>query len=266
MTAQPAFAQKRKTGTTPKQVQKTEKQKVVEKSGMITITFDDAHYTQLFTLPFMNQHGFKGVLYVPVEPLAQQYMGYHMTAEGMKLFADLGWQIGSHSYDHEAFPKFTKSKDIEEDMLRAHEQLVWFYNLPITSYAPPYSHLTDSMLAVAKANYRSIRHVWNDNTCSAKGCSNGLNDLLKKQFYDLCSADIGMMGEFKYAGNLNNLLRQAREEKKWLILTFHKFPMNNPEQGGHDFLVSEFKELMKMIADNGLPVVTIDEGIRRIEE
>lgn len=260
----------RKSSKVSKIEVKSKNDPIISTGGMISLAFDDNHFSQIFALPYMSEHNFKGTLYITVKPINDEYRDYHYGITYLKLFASHGWQIANHGYDHEGFPLISMagSERIFEDIFVAHEHLVMAGFKNINSFAPPYSKLSQALYDIVKnrTSYSSLRHVYDPSTCKTKGCVNGLNEIVPKNFYDLCSIDIGPSPKPFYAHDLFELVLKAKKENKWLIITFHKFASRDAKAENYEMLESEFKVLLDFLSKNNMKIVTIDEGIKSISK
>jgi peptidoglycan/xylan/chitin deacetylase (PgdA/CDA1 family) len=101
----------------------------------IMLTFDDTDLDQ-FTIaaPEMKKYGFKGVFFVMTVSIGRPN---YMNKEQIKQLSDAGHVIGSHTWDHHNFKKFT-GKDWETQIDKPTKKLEEITGKKITWFAYPF--------------------------------------------------------------------------------------------------------------------------------
>ncbi len=105
----------------------------------IMLTFDDTVLDQFTTVnPTLKKYGFKAVYFIMTVSIGKQgkFVNY-MSAEQIKQLSDEGNVIGSHSYDHKNFKKYT-GKDWEEQLDKPTKRLEEITGKKIEYFAYPF--------------------------------------------------------------------------------------------------------------------------------
>ena len=108
-------------------------------SKPIMFTFDDTDMDQ-FTVaaPTLKKYGFKAVYFIMTVSIGRKgkFVDY-MTREQIKALSDAGNVIGSHTYDHKNFKKYT-GKDWEEQLDKPTKKLEEITGKKMTEFAYPF--------------------------------------------------------------------------------------------------------------------------------
>ncbi len=108
-------------------------------SKPIMFTFDDTDMDQ-FTIaaPTLKKYGFKAVYFIMTVSIGRKgkFVDY-MTKEQIKQLSDDGNVIGSHTYDHKNFKKYT-GKDWEEQLDKPTKKLEEITGKKMTEFAYPF--------------------------------------------------------------------------------------------------------------------------------
>jgi peptidoglycan/xylan/chitin deacetylase (PgdA/CDA1 family) len=108
-------------------------------SKPIMFTFDDTDMDQ-FTVaaPTLKKYGFKAVYFIMTVSIGRKgkFVDY-MTREQIKELSDAGNVIGSHTYDHKNFKKYT-GKDWEEQLDKPTKKLEEITGKKMTEFAYPF--------------------------------------------------------------------------------------------------------------------------------
>lgn len=116
-------------------------------SKPVMITFDDSREDQYSAaLPELNKHGFKGVFFIMTVALNKP--GY-MTKEQVKLLADSGHTVGSHTYDHKNVKTYA-SDDWVEQIQKPSQQLQSITGKPVAYFAFPFGLWNKEAIAKLK--------------------------------------------------------------------------------------------------------------------
>lgn len=74
----------------------------------VMITFDDTDYDQYEVgAKVLDKYGYKGVYFIMTVSIGKKGKVHYMSKEDIKDLSDRGNTIGSHTYDHQNFKKFT---------------------------------------------------------------------------------------------------------------------------------------------------------------
>lgn len=108
-------------------------------SKPIMLTFDDTDEDQ-FTIvrPTLAKYGFKAVYFIMTVSIGRKgkFVNY-MSSDQIKQLSDEGNIIGSHTYDHKNFKKYT-GKDWEEQLDKPTKKLEDITGKTMTEFAYPY--------------------------------------------------------------------------------------------------------------------------------
>lgn len=108
-------------------------------SKPIMLTFDDTDMDQFTVVrPTLDKLGFKAVYFIMTVSIGRKgkFVDY-MTREQIKQLADEGNVIGSHTYDHKNFKKYT-GKDWEEQLDKPTKKLEEITGKTMTEFAYPF--------------------------------------------------------------------------------------------------------------------------------
>jgi peptidoglycan/xylan/chitin deacetylase (PgdA/CDA1 family) len=105
----------------------------------IMLTFDDTDLDQFTTVnPILKKHGYKAVYFIMTVSIGKKgkFVDY-MSSEQIKQLSDEGNVIGSHTYDHKNFKKYT-GKDWEEQLDKPTKKLEEITGKKMTEFAYPF--------------------------------------------------------------------------------------------------------------------------------
>ncbi|MEJ7558317.1 MAG: polysaccharide deacetylase family protein [Pedobacter sp.] len=108
-------------------------------SKPIMFTFDDTDMDQYtVAAPTLKKYGFKAVYFIMTVSIGRKgkFVDY-MTREQIKSLSDAGNVIGSHTYDHKNFKKYT-GKDWEEQLDKPTKKLEEITGKKMTEFAYPF--------------------------------------------------------------------------------------------------------------------------------
>jgi peptidoglycan/xylan/chitin deacetylase (PgdA/CDA1 family) len=129
--------------------------------GTVGLTFDDG-YVDFITavMPTLARYGFTATVFV----IAGALGGYNswdvpgprkplMTAADVRIAADAGMEVGSHSLHHVRLPEVSYARLCEE-VVASREQLTALVERPVTGFCYPYGAVGDrEVQAVREAGY-----------------------------------------------------------------------------------------------------------------
>jgi peptidoglycan/xylan/chitin deacetylase (PgdA/CDA1 family) len=108
-------------------------------SKPIMLTFDDTDMDQFTVVrPTLQKYGYKAVYFIMTVSIGRKgkFVDY-MTKEQIKQLSDEGNVIGSHTYDHKNFKKYT-GKDWEEQLDKPTKKLEEITGKKMTEFAYPF--------------------------------------------------------------------------------------------------------------------------------
>src|SRR5690242_7788928 len=139
--------------------------------GTVGLTFDDG-YADFATivLPFLRRYGFTATVFVIADALG----GYNhwdvpgprkplMTAADVRLVADAGLEVGSHSLHHVRLTKLG-GLDLREEVVVSRARLAEIIGQPVTGFCYPYG-------AVGPREVQAVRDAGYDYACSVNRSS-----------------------------------------------------------------------------------------------
>lgn len=104
----------------------------------IIITFDDGNRdVYLNAFPLLKELGYPAVMYVIVKSIGAET---NLDAEMIRMMAQAGWEIGSHSYSH---TDLTKSNDLQKEICLSKKTLAEIAGVEVKTFAYPYGIADD---------------------------------------------------------------------------------------------------------------------------
>lgn len=223
--------------------------------GLLTITFDDANWTQYrHGLPVMREYGVPGTLFVisgRANEAGRKQRAWGMTWAQVAEFRDAGWEIGSHSVSHPSLPGISDAEIVRElDTSRAdiEQQL---HQRPV-SFASPYGDYDARTLSLIGDHYANHVLAW--------GGTEGRNRI--------GDTDPGQIGRMQIDLRVDPEavcaeMRRAAERKIWLVLMFHGFSV--ADAGPYETPTATLRDVVACAAhlrDSGrLNIVTLRDGM-----
>ncbi|MGB9681236.1 MAG: polysaccharide deacetylase family protein [Minisyncoccia bacterium] len=176
--------------------------------AIVTICFDDGYRsTYEIAYPILKQYGYPATLFVIPKAVGEE--GY-MTLNQLRILSNNGWEIGSHTYSHQKLTTLPAS-EVERELKRSKEWLEE-RGLKVYSFAYPYGAYNESVIEKVK-KYYSVARI-------GEGIFNNL-PLRKDEIYKIKALDVNAPF-IKSIDDLKKIIDQAKVEKKWLVLIFHR--------------------------------------------
>ena len=193
-------------------------------ASMVTFCFDDGYFsTYEKAFPILEKYNYQGTVFVITSEIGNK--GF-MTKEQILELADKGWEIGSHSISH---PDLTL---ISEEQLKGEliGSKITLNNLglDIQIFASPYGRYNDKVIDEIALHYYAHRTAW----------PAGLNNIPPDNYYLLKSVSVEADTT---VSDVKEWIRQAKKEKKWLILLFHHLD----GAGEYNWSSRDFQEIVK---------------------
>jgi len=200
--------------------------------GMVSITFDDGYestYTEAF--PILKKYGYSATVYVITDLVGKP--GY-MTREQLRELADAGWEIGSHTTSH---PHLTELTPCEVELELATSK-AWLAGagFKVESFATPYGEYNDEVLELVDKYYVFHRTSW-PRGINPIPLGEGGRLTLKSVWTDSTTT----------VEEVEEWINQAREERGWLLLAFHRIG----ESGEYNWEPGQLEEVMSYLAGSG---------------
>ncbi|UCD03727.1 MAG: polysaccharide deacetylase family protein [Candidatus Woesearchaeota archaeon] len=244
--------------------------------GMISIVFDDTIENQyLYAFPLMEKYELKGVLGVVTGRVGKTYLHTDdwevksLTWDQIEEFSKRGWEIASHSKMHRSIEgphlngNYSKLNEVEleEEILGSKKDLENHGYSPVTFIwvgSPDQNPCTKRELNVVKKYYKAARFFITHNLSK---------DYFKKPNYNsLNSSPYDLKGTWlkSYEGLIEDFKISLKNLKdNWLILSLHG--VDKKVGNSVDISISEFEEILKVIKNSRVRVVTIEEGIKYLK-
>ncbi len=198
-----------------------------DKQGAVSISFDDASYTQYkYAFPVLKNYGFKATFSLVGEWTFENPQ--YSAEEGMFEIKKMGWQqirelqkngneIAAHGYKHKQYKKFAPVEQLTAEMKKIKELIEEKTQTKIFTLHYPYSFTSDNIVkATKKAGFLFGRTGYQE-VVSNKNFNRFLLSSMA-----IINDTIPNNNEFK------NWLDSAKGN--WLILMYHHlFPKNSKE-------------------------------------
>ena len=213
--------------------------------GLISLSFDDCPRSVVENaLPLIEAKGWRATIYASMGLCGTtNHLGLHMSESDMVEANKAGHEIGDHTFSHidglQAGPSatladITKNRDIFERL-----------GLPrAETFAYPYGEVTSSLKRTLSTEFKLSR-----------GIHAPSGDTL-----DLGLAASGRL----YSDNVevtSELIRDAAEQKRWLILFGHDVRDNPSEYG---CTPAELEKWLELIASLPLDVLPVRDALKRV--
>lgn len=199
--------------------------------SVITFTFDDGYSSQFrYAYPILDIYGYDGVLFPVINEIGTDD---RMTYEDLKYLTSKGWEVGSHSMNHEHLTMID-IKGAKDSIFNSKKEFLK-NGIVVESFASPYGEYDQNTIRIIKTYYKAHRTV-----------DVGLNNipLGMNEQYTLKSIVVKSDTTFE---EVKVWMDKARDEHKWLILTFHRIG----EYGEYNTDIDTFERIVKYAYDNG---------------
>ncbi len=215
--------------------------------GMVSITFDDGRLTALTQgADILEKYGLKGTFYIITSLLGTENThGKYGEWSHVKSLTERGHEVGNHTHTHPKGLEEADTREQKSEIEKAHE-LLDVNGINARTFAYPYGVYGDSLVGTVKSlGYESAR------TTNA-GLNNTNESVLKLNSF--------VVEDKHTLEDVGREIQKAKDEKKWLILTFHHiddktFISTPPEL---------FEKMIQSIHNSGIKVVTVSEGVEQM--
>jgi peptidoglycan/xylan/chitin deacetylase (PgdA/CDA1 family) len=129
------------------------------KPKQIIITFDDGYESVYrYALPMMKEHGFKGVVFIPVQYIGKennwdiQFFNKkykHLNIEQLLSLQKAGFEIASHGMTHRDFTELNAAT-LENEILRSKSILSRLIQKEVISICYPFGQFNDAIKDIVK--------------------------------------------------------------------------------------------------------------------
>jgi peptidoglycan/xylan/chitin deacetylase (PgdA/CDA1 family) len=222
--------------------------------GVLSICFDDFPRSAWKVAgPLLAEHDASATYFVSGAYCGQTYMGIEQFKE-TDLFEiqQAGHEIGCHTFDHYSalkVPIVEFERSIQKNRQFLQERLK---GEPVESFAFPYNHVSlRSKIAVAR-HFRAARAV-------GVGVNPSWIDLSEIAGVNLSLTEVGgYAADRSGLLDINKLIAQAAQQRKWLVVYTHDVS-DRPSE--HGCTVRGLESLLIQARQNGLAIKSIKEVI-----
>jgi peptidoglycan/xylan/chitin deacetylase (PgdA/CDA1 family) len=208
---------------------------------LVTLTFDDGHEENTSSvLPVLSQHGFKSTQCYATSFIEGQSQA---VINGVKAFANAGHEICSHTVTHPLLTTMSDA-DLLYELQHSKQYLESLIGKPVPNFASPYGDYDARVNNVIDGLYGSHRTV-----------DEGFNS---KDNYDKYRLRVQNILDTTTAAQVADWVTQAKADKTWLILVYHRVASN---PGPYDTTPALFAAQMQAIKNSGVPVKTMAEAL-----
>lgn len=216
-------------------------------NGAVTLSLDDGWLSQYQNaIPSMNAHGFKGTFYMVSRRFADNgFPGFVSKAQIQDMFR-MGHEIGAHTQTHPHLTQLTPAEQ-QQQISGSRQDLLAMNVGPINAFAYPYGEYDSTTMQIVKnAGFSSARST-------IDGYANAISD-----HYQLPRQ--GVINTTTVA-QIKGWIDQAIAQKSWLIIAFHEV---NTSGNALSITPANFNQVMDYLAQKGVPVLTIAQGMQRL--
>lgn len=215
-----------------------------EPKSYLTLAFDDGYksvYTEV--LPIFKEYNVSGTAYIITNLTGKEFEGRElMNWSEIRELQEYGFEIGSHTANHKDLTLLSEEGVNRE--LKSSKEALWEKGIYAVSLAIPYGKYNQEVESAAKEYYSSVRpSVW------------GYNNLSSVDRYNLRSKWIT---NETGVSTVKSWIGEAVEEKKWLILVFHRI---EEEESQYSMSPEEIKEIVEYAKSRSIEIGTVSEII-----
>ncbi len=217
---------------------------------MVTITFDDGWETQYTrALPLLREYDIDAVFYIVTRPVEESW-NLFMTEAQVRELREEGHALESHTVSHLDLRTLDPAA-LASELEQARSWLQARFGDGVAHhFASPFGFYDEEVLAAARELYDSHRTV---------GMGRNFAD---DDPYELLSYDVH---RDVTVAEVRGWLEETQRERSWIILTFHELTDGPPELTTQ-LDVRDFETILADIVELGLPVVSVEEGVRAMRE
>ena len=213
----------------------------------ITLAFDDGYVSILENgYPLLDSYGFQATIFA-VTGLTTIADAPLMSIAQLQSLKSAGWEIGSHSVDHESLVGITQA-ELEAELGNSKTWLEANGLGPVNAFAYPYGHADANVQATALNYYKYARTV-----------IPGVNDY--------GSPNARLYSTFLWGNNSRNslaevedIVSQAVAANRWVIVSMHGIttdPTDYRVDSNYGWATAEvLAEFLQFVAGTGAPVKT----------
>ena len=211
--------------------------------AVVTLCFDDG-YSSVYEVafPLLKQYHYPATVFVIPSVLGQK--GY-LTLNQLRILSNNGWEIGSHTWSH---PNLTEIslEEVEKELKKSKEWLL-DKGFKVYSFAYPYGAFNEEIIEKVKKYYKVAR--------IGEGTFNDI-PLSQEEIYTIKALDVNSPS-IKDVDDIKAIIKKAKEEKKWLVLIFHRIN----EEGFPKISVSDkfLEEILKTLKEENFKGIKVED-------
>lgn len=214
---------------------------------MIAITFDDGRKSVIETaVPILNESDIVATAYISTGLLGQPS---YMSSEDVTSISEIGWEIGSHTINHEDMTSLSDQIMIINLSLPK-KFLEAITGTEIKSFSSPYGAFNDSVIENVKKYHASHVNAWDD--------KNGVTTIENLDPYNISrftyTKDVSTEEICSVAGNLAN--------DSLFVIAFHDVVENHDSPWNVD--QKTLNEILNCLKETNVEFVTVSQGIERL--
>jgi len=214
--------------------------------GMVSFTFDDGFVDTLnIAYPILAQYGYTGTAYIPTG-LMDTESGYYMTTTDLQILAKAGWEIGSHGVNHYDLTTLDAATLTHE--LANSKTVLQVLGFNVQTIASPYGAYNTGVLVEIEKYYYGHRTAQNTPI---------LNNIPVSDRYQIRG---WVITNDTSVQQVEQYVKKAMDERKWLVLVFHKFD----REGTYSYKSADFAQIVKYtwtLGYSALKVYTTNYGL-----
>ena len=242
-----------------------------DKPGAVSISFDDASYTQYeYAYPVLEKYGFKATFslvgtWTHNQATYSAEPGYFeikkMGWQEIKELHDKGHEIAAHGYEHKKYKKYASVNELTKQMKQVKDLIEKHIQSPVYTLHYPYSFTSDSIVAASKRAGFLFARTGNE----------AINPVTPANMHLLESKAI-INNYYPDDSQFNEWLNQANG--KWLILMYHHlFPEGSKEMkilryhkvtNTYSLLPNTFQKQMQVLSGQNAwvaPIATVGKYV-----
>lgn len=201
--------------------------------AMITFCFDDGYSSTFSAFKLLEKYGFPGTLFVVTSFVGQP--GY-LNVEQILTLAEHGWEIGSHTVTH------ADNTQLTVDELLVSKQYLESLGLTVKSFASHFHYYDEEVMQLIRQYYFAHRSY-----------VPGLNSILLEKPEDRYYLKAIVVKSTTTVQEVKEWMIKAKNEKKWLILVFHRID----ESGEENWSSENFEKVLQFAIELGFKGIKI---------
>lgn len=220
-----------------------------ETKPIVAITFDDGRQSVLdVALPYLSEKGMVATTYLNTSSFGyDSYIGVN----DVKLFADAGWEIGSHGVYHDDMTTISPER-LQENLDSSRRVLSSLSYQNVTSFASPYGAFNDftvSEIQKMYSNHVNAVNGWNEN--------HGMNYAENFDSYNINRIDIvAETTSAQVCERVNSL-----PDNTLYVILFHEL---SDVEGKYNTPPKKFKEIVDCIYNSHVRVMGITDATQEM--